>query len=55
MVASTIRFSIDDDVNILSHNSKTMHTKLTKPVNLGYNLAKILAECIHRIKSSLRK
>ena len=27
----TIRFSIDDNVNILSPNSKTIHTKFTKP------------------------
>ena len=29
----TIRFSIDDNVNILSPNSKTIHTKFTKPAS----------------------
>ena len=29
----TIRFSIDDNVNILSHNSKTTHKKFMKPAS----------------------
>ena len=29
----TIRFSIDDNVNILSPNSKNVHTKFTKPAS----------------------
>ena len=29
----TIRFSIDDNVNILPPNSKTLHTKFTKPAS----------------------
>ena len=31
---STIRFSIDDDVNILTPCSKTIHTKFTKQASL---------------------